>query len=175
MDDRDLNRLIDTAAEQIVGHEPSSVLTNVVMERVCDHAPDPRPRPFLWVTAGAATVVCGLLLVMLSKPPALLTEGPTQTRPSAPTNEIGSPVGLAEPPRTANAKAAVSVRRVAKPAEVAVDPEAGSLVAAEAPIVLESIEWEDVEPVSVDVVEVAPPETIQIEPLTIEPRSAATD
>jgi hypothetical protein len=171
MKEKDSDRLIDTSARQMVARDPSRGLASVVMASVLEVGA-PAPRRFVWATAGAAAVLCGVIAVAV------------MSRTSAPTLQPTPP-----PPAVAQAPVVTAAAPVNPPAPASVRPPAPKAVARRSvrlpqppPADFSTIEPLEMEPIVILEIDVPPIpredvsiEVIDIEPLTIEPLAASND
>ena len=183
MNDQDLDRLIDRAAEQMVGREPSSALTHAVMARVREPEGARPSRRFVWAAAGTcAAAACALIaVVMLNRVPTLNTAPPEPTeaagrsavapiaiqpRPPQPIQNAATVLTVEQPgsrgPRTAPRPAA---------ADAAVEDDTFAVID---PIDLGEVTHEPIKVGDIDVTSVSFDQLV-IEPLVIEPLSASND
>jgi len=173
MDERELNRAIDAAAEQMMAREPSGTLSYSVMARVrADHAPS--PRRFVWAAAGATVVLCAATAIVLTNRNAATIVTP----PPAAQLRIGHPAVVADVPvptvtEATPMRSAIPRARGARGVEprVALPPNDVSPIEPiqTAPIVLAAIDVPQLERESTSI------EVLSIEPLTIEPLAASND
>lgn len=189
MNEENLNRVIDTAAEQMVNREPPSSLGETVMARVMDGSDQPRrwtllvgPRLMRTASVTAAVAACGVLLmvmVMLKRAPEPATSAEKTTQPamSAPPVRATAPalprqVPVAEERRSSAERlrnVEPTVRPSAPLASVGIDS-----FSDETSIAFESI-VPDALAVPLLEVNAASVDEIAIEPLVIEPLTASND
>lgn len=170
MDSRELDRVIDRAAEELIGREPSRALGYNVMARVCEGAV-PAPRG-AWLKA-ACLCAAGLVVTYLA------INRPTQEIPPAPTPARTEP---APAPRV-EAREAVAESRSQSRARGVVRPTRAPAILPAATGDVMSIEPIGTEAIVVPSIEVprlepgAPLsiEVLNIEPITIEPLAASND
>lgn len=170
MDERELNRTIDAAAEQMMAREPSRSLNYAVMARVREGAAP--PRRLIWAMGAASLLLCAAIVI------ALMYRAP-HAIPSLPESH---PLAIAQTPRSAappvitanDTRPAYRIRpqRVARDIAVPAPPVKDVLS-------ISPIETEPIEVGLIDVPqlpqEVTSIEHITIEPLTIEPLMASND
>jgi hypothetical protein len=172
MDERELDRAIDAAAEAMVAREPSRSLGYNVMARVRE-GKAPAPRRFMWMTAAACFVLCAAIAIaLMSRTPAVVPSPPQVAR-----LPVGEPAIVADAPVTIVTDT-TSPRRVLPVARGAsrVEPRVAM------PIDVSPIDPIQTEPIVLSALELPPLEreftsidTIGIEPLTIEPLAASND
>ena len=80
--DRDLDRLIDEAARQMVQHEPSHALSSAVMERISAPATPFARRGLMWGSLAAAVVISAAVMFVEVNRTARSTEAPQQAQGS---------------------------------------------------------------------------------------------
>ena len=179
MSEHDLDRLIDSAAEQMVARDPSDSLGARVLSRVRERQMEegPRRRVFVWATAAASVaLLCGTVAILITRSPVPTqpASAPAQSivlqPPAAPVDQ-GVPVP--SPPSPSQDRAPI-VAAVAEPALRPMrlpPPEVSSVIEpleAE-PIVLSAIEVPLLEQETHSIAR------IEIEALTIEPLTASND
>ena len=167
----DLDRAIDTAARQLIGHAPSRGLTDAVMTRVREDA-RPSSHRLMWAAVPASVLLCmALAVTMLSRPPQSLPEV-AAARPLV----IGQPLAVVEPPDFAAPDVTASGRSRSAFASRMMASNAQALphdVSPIAPI--------DAQPIAIAAIEVpqlelpapATIEALTVEHLTIEPLPAS--
>lgn len=173
MDERELDRAIDTAAGRIMAHEPSRSLRSNVMARVREGAA-PAPRRLRWVVATVSIVLCAAIAIALMyRAPATIIA----PLPAARTVVVGQSPVAAPPPMVAPETAAPARRipraplaaRVVSPAQLPPRDASG----------ITPIETEGITLSAIDVPvlerEAAVIDILDIEPLTIEPLTASND
>lgn len=172
MSDFQFDRLIDSAARQMVSHVPSRRLRGAVMARLRE--PEPvAPRRLAWMTATAAmvAVVLGAMVVaLMNRSPALQSPPPVASLVGR-QPQTTRPLTVQTPPPAADQKPmAVAVRRRSR-VPVWLPPNDVS-----------AIEPLETEPIVMTAVEVpplgserTPIDHIEIEALTIEPLTASND
>ena len=180
----DLDRLIDRAAEELVGREPSRMLTRAVMEKVREEGQPGfkvlgsgfwvRGSRF-WVVGSAIAMLIVAMLVMSREGPPnrtvpRVTPGETATAPNVVTDR-------AAVPEMAPERLTPSLPYVVEPFDVA----ATSATSVDEPdmppgdpIAVEPLEEPPLEITSIEIGTVAIDE-LEIEPLVIEPLSASND
>ncbi len=165
MDERELDRAIDTAAGRMIRREPSRALTHAVMTRVRPGAA-PAPRRLRWVVATASIVLCAAAAIALMNraPAAVITLPTAAQQPVVQGQGAQSPIAAASAPGAV----AVRVRNVPSPASL--------------PKALLTIDVLTTEPITVSAIEVPQLERettlidiLDVEPLTIEPLAASND
>jgi hypothetical protein len=190
MNDRDLDRAIDTAARQMVQCNPSRSLGDAVMSRAVEGSH--RPRWSFVVGSGshriasatAAVVACAVLLTVVlnrAPEPASGIDSPDQTVVvTPPSADLVVDEPLQHQPVPAESKASVErprnvVRTITQvPRTPALYEPPDDAFAEEASIVFESIA-----PAAIVVprlqIEAGSVDKIQIEPISVEPLTAAND
>ena len=185
----DLDRLIDAAAEQLVGREPSTALTDAVMARVraTEGSGFGVPSSKLWfsgsrfwLSSAAVFTAAAIIFFVLKTPPAPI-QGPERSasQPAQPAQPLiaavsGPPVAVPIPSRPTAKHVAIRSRRT-----IGDEPAVTAFLFDDA-IGLEPIE---ADPIDVDPIDISPiadaasqaPQPIQIEPLIIEPISSSND
>jgi hypothetical protein len=172
MEERELDRTIDTAAKSMMAHEPSRALNYEVMARVRENV-GPSPRRCVWLTAGASVIVCVAIVaaLMYRLPQAIPSPPAAQPLAVAPGASIAdaSPKAMNVTPPVHRASAPPVVRRVGPPVvPMLVDLTPIAPLEAE-PIAVSAIEVPRLEPESTWI------EPLIVEPLTIEPLAASND
>lgn len=171
MNEQDLDRIIDTAAAEMIAREPTRALRGAVMARVRESEPI-TPRRFVWAAGGLGAAACLViaLVVMESTPPPTV-----QVQAPAP-----APLVMVEPPTVTDRQSAAALesvtlvaqsglRRVQRPALAPNDlPSSIEPITAE-PLVLPAIDLPPLENHAASV------EQIEIDALTIEPLTASND
>jgi len=175
MDERELDRSIDVATQEMMAREPSRALGHNVMARVRGET-RPLRTTFVWVTAAASLVVlCALAIALINRGPAALVPAP----------QSASPLVAAQPPAVAAAPVPV-VREMApaRPAGNIRTPASSNVVSAVQlpPTDISPIEPIEAAPIALTAIDVPQLErettsiaTIDIEALTIEPLTASND
>lgn len=171
MDERELNRAIETAARALVTREPDRALGGRVMARI-EGAPAPARPGFAWMAAAASLAACAAIAIALSPPPAVMS-----SLPQAPEVFLGQPAAV-PPPATEPAALAVLLPRIARRDVAArVASAAPSLTSDASPI--EPLETAPIALSPLDVPDLAPETTsigtLEIAPLTMEPLAASND
>ena len=174
MDERELDRAIDTAAEGMIAHEPSRSLGYNVMARVFEGAA-PAPRRLRWVVATVSIVLCAAIAIALMyRAPATIIA----PLPDARTVVVGQPPVATPPPVMVAPETAAPARRIPRaplasrvvsPAQLPPSDASGIT-----PIETEGIALSAIE-VPVLEREAAVIDILEIEPLTIEPLTASND
>lgn len=169
---RDLDRAIDSVASSMMTREPSHGLGSAVMARVRgEHAS--APRGFTWHTAAASLVVCGGIAMALISQTATVVPEPRGVRltvgqppviPSASAALVMEPT----PPRRA-IRIVRSARTVVRRAPLPLGDASPIEPIQTDPIVLSSIDVPQLTR------EATAMDTLNIEPLTIEPLAASND
>ncbi len=95
MDERELDRAIDAAAGAMVAREPSRSLGHAVMSRVRE-GDAPAPRRLVWLTAAASLLVCGAIAIALMSRTSATVPSP----PQAARLPVGEPAIVADVPAT---------------------------------------------------------------------------
>ena len=171
MDERELNRAIDTAAGKMIGREPGRSLSHTVMARVRE-GHTPAPRRFVWMTA-AAGVLCGAVAIaLMSGPAATVIPPPRAARlPIAPPPVVssGPATVVLETPAARRRSTSRIAGNVAAPVRLPPNDVSAIEPIETEPIVLSAIEVPQLEP------EITSIETLDIEPLTIEPLALSND
>lgn len=108
MDEREIDRAIDTAARRMIGREPGRTLSHSVMARVREGVEPAPPRRFMWMTAAAGIVLCGAIAIGLMNRAASGVVPP----PSAAQMPFGVPPAIPDAP-AANDRHVVPARRAA--------------------------------------------------------------
>ena len=172
MDERELDRAIDTAARELVAREAGRALSHKVMARVREDRA-PARRPLMWTATAASLVLCGGITI------ALLNRAPAPVVPSSPVAQapIAAPQVVADPPPVIEAPTTQPARRRAAP----------RMAANAAPPAERTINGIAIEPIDTPAIvlpvlevpqlarETTPIESITIDALTIEPLSASND
>jgi hypothetical protein len=174
----DLDRLIDVAARQLVGREPSRALTDSVMARVFATPSWSRFSDFrVWASAVALIAIIAVVLVL--KTSSVPIQRPQNSASATSQRDQSS---IAAPDRTA------AVRIASRPAPKDVDDRSRRLTgddnvaitsAPDDPIEAEPVK---ADPIDADPIDIAPiavsavqPPPIQIEPIIMEPISSSND
>ena len=171
MDELDLDRAIDAAARAMVAREPSRALDYRVMARVKNEA-TPVPRRFVSAAAVVAAVVCAAIAVVL----AYRTPLDTPPLPASRTVAIAQPLKAVAAPTVWHDTAATQrVARASIGVRAAVTRQLPSND-------VSGIEPLETQPISFAAVEVPQLEreattidSLDLEPLTIEPLAASND
>jgi hypothetical protein len=186
---QDLDQLIDAAAEQLVGREPSRGLTDAVMARVRATegagfgAPSSKfwfPGLRFWLSSAAVITAAAIIFFVLKTPPA-----PIQR----PERSASQPAQQAQPSIAAVSGPPVAVPIASRPTakylpdrspRSIVDDAGVTMFFVDDPIVMEPIKADPIDADPIDVAPIAvaasqPPPPIQIEPLIIEPISSSND
>ena len=185
MSSQDLDQLIDAAAEELVGREPSSALTDAVMARV--RAPQSsrfraRSSRFsdsrFWLSSGAAVVALAIIVVLnfvLNTPPAPThAPAPHASVPSQPTHPLIA--AAAEPSVGAPIASRPTAKRLMDQSRRSIDDDNVVMTApADDPLEVNPIAVEPIEIAPIAVAASQPPPPIHIEPLMIEPISSSND
>lgn len=172
MNERELDRAIDVAAETLMAREPGRALAFHVMARVRE-TPAPAPRPFIWIAAAvvASVALCALIATAVINQ----TPEPVVHLPSAgklPVSKTAStppvPIGL--------------LRETLQTSVVGAIPRQATSSMAMPPADVSTIEPIEAEPIALSTIDVpqldretTSIESIHIEPITIEPLSASND
>jgi hypothetical protein len=172
MDERELDRAIDTAAGRMMAREPSRALGYNVMARVRAGAA-PAPRRLVWIAAGASLVLCAAIATALMIGPAAVVPLP----PAAPSVAIGQPPVMIAPLTTVASETATP-RRLARTPTAAWSASALPMP----PNDVSPIEPIVTEPIALSTIDVPLLErdnvvidVLNIEPLTIEPLAVSND
>ena len=172
MDEREIDRSIDVATQEMMAREPSRALGYNVMARVRDDAA-PAPWRFVWMTAAATLVLlAAIAIAVTSRTPVIIAPLPSAAQlPVKPPAVPNDPIIVAEAVPTRRTIPAVrgasSVRsRVPLPLTDAspIEP-----IQTE-PIVLSTIDVPRLEPEAPTLIE-----ALEIDELTIEPLAASND
>lgn len=174
MDERELDRAIDTAAGSMMALEPGRALSYTVMARVRARNA-PAPRRFVWVMATASLVLCGAIAVaLMSRAPATIMAPP----PAARTVVVGQPPVASPHPVLVAPETAARPRRIPRAplaarvvSPVQLPP---SIVSGITPIETEGIALSAIDVPGLER-EAAVIDILDIEPLTIEPLTASND
>ena len=172
MDERELDRAIDTAAGRMMAREPGRALSYMVMARVRERN-TPMPRRLVWLLATASLVLCGAIAIALMyRAPATIIAPP----PAARTVVVGQPLVATLP--------AVMVAPEAPPRRIPRAPLAAHAVSSVQlpPSDVSGITPIETEGIAVSAIDVpvlereaAVIDILDIEPLTIEPLTASND
>lgn len=173
MNEHELNRAIDAAAEQMMAREPSRALGYAVMARVREDVA-PATRRLGWMMAAVTLVLCAALAIALINRPHAVT---IPSIPFAARLPIGAPPAVLQAPR--------AVARHTVPTRLATPAAVATRVATSLPLPptdVSPIELIETEPIALSAIEVPRLErevtlieTISIEALTIEPLAASND
>jgi len=174
MDERELDRAIDTAAGRMMAHEPSRSLGYNVMARVREGAA-PAPRRLRWVAATVSIVLCAAItMALMYRAPGTIIPLP----PAARTVVVGQPPVATPPPMMVAPETAAPPRRIPRAPRAARVVSPVQLPPSDAsgitPIETEGIALSAIE-VPVLEREAAVIDVLDIEPLTIEPLTASND
>lgn len=174
MDERELDRAIDTAAGRMMAQEPRRALGYTVMARV-RQGTTPAPRRFVWIVATASLVLCGVITI------AVMTRAPSP----ALSLPVSRQLAVGHPPVAPALEVSVVAEGAMQPRRVARAPIQRGVVRPPVPLtpadmsVIEPIETEPIVLSEIDVPQLAREatsiETLNIEPLTIEPLAASND
>jgi hypothetical protein len=180
MNEQHLERVIDAAARQIVGHAPSESLTDTVMTRVRNLSGDSPPRamkgygPFLvrWATISLCATACVVMvLFFLNKSPESISQSSIRSSSIRLTAEHASePVQLdaAADEKLMPPSVARITRTASQPpmTQAGLDP-------------IEPIVFETIAPQPIDLAAIAIDapliDRLVVEPIVIEPLSASND
>lgn len=178
MDERKLDRAIDTVAEGMMAREPGRTLSFEVMTRVRGETRS-APARFVWITAAATFVLlCALAIVLLNRGPAAVVPAPPSASPPPPLAAAQPLVIAVAPvpavqeiaPRLRTIKVGASTARgVASTVQVPPNDDSAIEPIEMQPIVLSTIELPQLER------EMTLIDTINVEALTIEPLTASND
>jgi hypothetical protein len=179
MNERDFDRVIDAATQQIVGHAPPESLTDAVMRQVRSMSDDSRAQkrygPFLarWATIGLCATACVVATyVLLSR---------------SPESMLPSPIRSSSIQLTAEQHASAPAQRDAASAEGLRRPGVApiTLTASQPPITqaefdaIEPIVLEPIAPQPIDLAAIAIEapviDRLVVEPIVIESLSASND
>jgi hypothetical protein len=177
MDERELDRAIDTAAGRMMAREPGRALSYTVMTRVRARNA-PASRRFVWIMATASLVLCGAMAIALMyQAPAMIIAPP----PAAQFPIVEPPI--AQLPMVADAP--VTVIREMPPSRRGVSTRMATKVVLPMrlpPDDISAIEPIETEPIALSALDVpqlereaTSIETLTIEPLTVEPLTASND
>jgi hypothetical protein len=174
MDERELDRAIDTAAGRMMALEPGRALSYTVMARVRERH-TPAPRRFVWIIATASLVLCGALTIALMyRAPATIMAPP----PAARTVVVGQPPVAIPHPMLVAPETAAPPRRIPRAplaarvvSPVQLPP---GIVSGITPIETEGIALSAIDVPGLER-EAAVIDILDIEPLTIEPLTASND
>jgi hypothetical protein len=190
MNDRDLDRIIDTATADIIRRkQPSRTLRHDVLARVREPNA-PAPRRHVWATAAAIAVVCAAIAVALMNraAPTRIGEGSVRLKPDATT-----PVELKTDTKAGNAADSANdkvggtrlqsdVERMSRrPGAIAVTRRLAAVTFPpnDLPFSIEPIAAAPLELPSIGVTpleqQAASVEGLEIEQITIEPLTASND
>jgi hypothetical protein len=173
MNERELDRAIDTAAASLVAREPGRSLSYEVMARIREDA-NPSSHRLVWVMAPAIVLLCAAIAVtILNRSPQTLPAVAT-----APPLAIGQSLAVVEPPivlahdtapsrrnRSAVSSRTIASNTTALPRDVS--PIAPLVTEPIAVAVIDVPRLESFAPVSI--------EALDVEQLTIEPLAASND
>jgi len=173
MDERELDRAIDTAAGRMMALEPGRALSYTVMARVRERH-TPAPRRFVWIIATACLVLCGAMaIVLMYRAPATIIAPPP---PRAVV--VGQPPVATSPPVRVAPETAAPLRRIPRAplaarvvSPVQLPP---CIVSGITPIETEGIALSAIDVPGLER-EAAVIDVLDIEPLTIEPLTASND
>jgi len=171
MTEQDLDRVIDTAAAEMIAREPSRALHHSVMARVRE-SDRPAPRRFIWATAGlaaAAGFVIALVIAERTPAPTIQTAAPARPTivepPAATVNQRVPALESAAP------AAQLVVRRVRRPASALAPNDLPSSIE---PLTAEALVLTSIDPPPLEN-QAASVEQIEVDALTIEPLTASND
>src|SRR5688572_8489109 len=175
MDERDLDRAIDTAAEAMMASEPSRLLDYNVMARVREDVAPAAERRFVWITATASALMLGgvVMLVTMNRAPAPATEGPTRAPQESRVISPSTAPPVVEDERQ-SALPPVARPRMVKVAAQPSPSLARELESAIEPLAPEPIVLSDIQPAPLPV-QVTSIANIDIADLTIEPLATSND
>jgi hypothetical protein len=177
MNETELDRMIDTAAAEMIERKPSRTLRHAVMARIREPR-RPAPRRLIWAGGAAVAILGGALAIPLihragapsvadrsaglppiftADAPAVITQVTPPDRQPAPSLETAAPIS-----RSAS-------RRVRGPAFSSDDLASSVEPITADPVVLPSIDLLPLESQAASV------EQLEIEALTIEPLTASND
>jgi hypothetical protein len=188
MNSQDLDQLIDAAAEQLVGREPSSALTGAVMARVRATqgsgfgVPDSWFRFSgyrVWASSVAAIAIIAVIFALKSPPVAIQEPEPSASRSAvrdqpfiaaADGPPVAVPITSRQAPKHLPDRSSRSI----------VDEGALATYLVDDPISMEPIEAVPIDADPIDIAPIAvaasePPPPIHIEPLIIEIISSSND
>ena len=177
MDERELDRAIDTATGRMMAHEPSRSLGYNVMARVREGAA-PAPRRLRWVVATVSIVLCAAIAIalMYRAPATIIAPPPAAQLPTAQPPIAQFPI-VADAPVTVTREQPPSRRSV--PARIAAKVVVPMRLPPDGMSAIEPIETEPIVLSAIDVPqlerEATSIETITIEPLTVEPLTASNN
>jgi hypothetical protein len=168
MNEQDLDRVIDSAAADLIGREPTYTLRHKVMARVRESELT-APRRFVWTTAGLAAAA-GLVfaLVMLERTPAPMVQNAAPVGPTIAERPTAT-VDRSVPELESAPQAALPVARRRVPLRLPPDDPSPIEAITTEPVVLPSIDLPPLENQAAFV------EGLEIEALTIEPLTASND
>ena len=172
MDDRHLDRAIDTAAGELMAREPGSALSYHVMVRVQRRCPV-APRRFVWTPAAASIALCATIaFLLLDRVPATVAKLPqtVQLPVGQPAQTPDTPVVVARATAQLRPRLAVStVPRITPTIDTTARDVSFIEPIETEPIVMSAIELPQLERETTLI------DTLDIEPLTIEPLAASND
>jgi hypothetical protein len=180
MNEQDLDRIIDSATADLIGHEPSRTLRHKVIARV--RAPESMvSRRFVWATAAAVAILCAVIAIaLLNRTAAPLApdrnvrlEDATVSPHAVSPRALGEPPAQVDQPGRAPESSAPAARRTASRVPRSAFPPNDLLSSIEPitaePLVLPSIDLPPLENQATSI------EGLEIEELTIEPLTASND
>ncbi len=181
MNEQDLDRIIDSATADLIGHEPSRTLRHKVIARV--RAPESTvSRRFVWATAAAVAIFCAVIAIALLNRTAapLAPDRNVRLEDATVSSQAVSPRALGEPPAQVDRQpgrapesSAPAARRAASRVPRSAFPPNDLLSSIEPitaePLVLPSIDLPPIENQATSI------EGLEIEELTIEPLTASND
>jgi hypothetical protein len=184
----DLDQLIDAAAEQLVGREPSRGLTDAVMARVraTEGSGFGVPSSKFWFSgsrfwlSSAAVFTAAAVIVFVLKTPLAPIQGPE--RSVSPLAQPAQPsiAAVSEPPVAVPIASRPTAKHLPDRSPRSIDDAGVTMFLVDDPIVMEPIKADPIDADPIDVAPIAvaasqPPPPIQIEPLVIEPISSSND
>ncbi|HKY22142.1 MAG TPA: hypothetical protein VJM31_13080 [Vicinamibacterales bacterium] len=168
MNDYDIDRLIDTAAGQMIAREPERPLRPVVMASIRE-ADAPAPRRWIWATAAVAAVFNAAIAVgVWNRAPVPVPLPSVPARPTADRALARAPVWVYSTPQAPTTGSSVGGQSPSPVRLPPADPFAIEALEAE-PIVFSAI---DLPPLENETVSIA---AIELSDLTIEPLAASND
>ena len=170
MSERELDCAIDTAARDMMAREPGRALSYNVMARVRGGA-EPARR-FAWTAAAAGIIVCAAVAsVLMTRSNGMLRLPPELRLSIAETAVLPElPIESRQEPTPARVAAASVVRTTASPAAPVSSHDVSTIEPIETlPIAVAAIDVPQLEREATVI------ETIDIEPITIEPLAASND
>jgi hypothetical protein len=184
MNSQDLDRLIDAAAEQLVGREPSSGLIDAVMARVRAAEGSGFGVPSskfwfsgsrFWLSSAAVFTAAAVIFFVLRTPPAPI-QGPERSasQPAQPAQPLIAAVS--EPPVAVPIASRPTAKHLPdRSPRLIVDDAGVTTFLVDDPIVMEPIKADPIDVAPIAIAASQPPPPIQIEPLIIEPIASSND